>query len=277
MKLLFCTAVALCLASQAPAQPSNSEDGDQEEKRPEVRVPEPTRRSLSMTTTHTVISVRYPLAREGVDVFASALPELIAFANEQRPVNARFLERAARLIDPVSTDALLLYLTGNATPLGLSQAEKNHLGKLLRSGGLLYAEDVRPHGGHGFQGEGLGIAGTPFDRQLKALIAESAVLGDAGRAWRRVPTSHPIYSTLFNFPDGPPLISAIGANPLADRVTELEMIEDRGRVAVLFSELNISYAWAFPDAPGSTQSLRFGTNLLVFAMVQQAATRLQSR
>jgi hypothetical protein len=48
------------------------------------------------------------------------------------------------------------------------------------------------------------------------------------------------------------------------------MLEYRGRVAVVFSDLNISYAWGVPEAIGRTRALQFGANLVIFALAQYA-------
>ena len=45
----------------------------------------------------------------------------------------------------------------------------------------------------------------------------------------------------------------------------------RGRVAVLFSDLNLTYFWGDPQAHSRAPSLRFGVNLLVFAIDRQQA------
>ena len=47
------------------------------------------------------------------------------------------------------------------------------------------------------------------------------------------------------------------------------MLEQRGRVVVIFSELNISMHWANLQAENRDKSLRLGANLIVFAMTQQ--------
>ena len=52
-------------------------------------------------------------------------------------------------------------------------------------------------------------------------------------------------------------------------IVYLEMLEQRGRVVVIFSELNISMHWANPKAENRDKSLRLGANLIVFAMTQQ--------
>lgn len=54
-------------------------------------------------------------------------------------------------------------------------------------------------------------------------------------------------------------------------MTYLEMLELDGRIVAIFSDLNISYAWASPEASGRYRALQFGTNLLVFALAERRA------
>tara|TARA_B100000959_G_scaffold281151_1_gene344573 strand:+ start:976 stop:1302 length:327 start_codon:yes stop_codon:yes gene_type:complete len=55
------------------------------------------------------------------------------------------------------------------------------------------------------------------------------------------------------------------------QLTALEQLVYRGRVAVIFSDLNISYAWSASEALGRQRSLQFGANLVIFALAQYAA------
>jgi hypothetical protein len=56
-------------------------------------------------------------------------------------------------------------------------------------------------------------------------------------------------------------------------VFALEGLELRGRLAVIFSDLNISYFWGNLYADGRDRSLQFGSNLIVFALTQKYAGR----
>ena len=89
-----------------------------------------------------------------------------------------------------------------------------------------------------------------------------------GARWRKLPKSDPLYSAYFDFSDGPPLSGTSRGNVFA-----LEAIELKGRIAVIFSDLNISWFWGSRDAEGRDRSLQFGTNLLVYALAQKYAGR----
>ena len=61
----------------------------------------------------------------------------------------------------------------------------------------------------------------------------------------------------------PPMGGAPSGN-----VFDLEMLEVRGRVAVVFSDLNISWYWGDQNAEGRERGLQFGVNLIVYALTQ---------
>ena len=108
-----------------------------------------------------------------------------------------------------------------------------------------------------------GVQGTLFDRQFKALMQDPSVLGSDGSKWQKIPKDHDLYYSFFDFADGPPMGGAPGGN-----VFDLEMLELRGRVAVVFSDINISWYWGDPNADARERGLQFGVNLVVYALTQ---------
>lgn len=249
-KTLFCLFV-LCSPFSA-----------QEEVRPDLGVPEPERAPPS--SSYLIVSLLYEKAVDGEDRFPLALPELVHFAQQSGPA-AMLNSKELRLSDRKISAAALLYMSGNDAPLHINQRDQKTLGEYLKSGGLLFAEDVRPAVRRRARFADAAVAGTPFDIQFKALIADPLVLGGSGR-WQKVPHQHPLYSSFFRFDHGPPPGATSGGT-----VKDLEMLEHRGRVAVFFSDLNISYLWGAPQETGRERALQFGVNLMVFAMARQAA------
>ncbi|NKB72065.1 MAG: DUF4159 domain-containing protein [Candidatus Latescibacteria bacterium] len=239
----------------------------QSEERPPVSVPEP---KYERARSYTLTAVDYPQSNEGADRFTTALPELTQFFNTTTDIKTKVRWNETRLSDKRILQTLLLYMTGNTATLQISSEGKKNLGEYLKGGGLLFGEDIRPIDQLTRRiSQGSGLQGTPFDRQFKALIKDPQVLGGMGGRWQRIPKSHDLYSSYWDFPDGPPLGGALGGN-----VSALEMIEVRGRVAVIFSDLNISLYWADPEFSSRDRGLQLGTNLIVFAMTQQAAGRM---
>ena len=248
--------LALLLGTPALAQ----------DERPPVSIPQPERQRVTPTPGGplTIVQVNYRNAVKERDYLPQAVLELVTFTRVSTQLEVPLHSRVLTLDDPRIADALMLYMTGFDCVMRISDSEKKGLAHYLRSGGLLFAEDILPLETN-FR-TSAGVAGTPFDRQFKALIRDPQVLGIDGRHWRKLPKNDPLYSTYFDFPDGPPLSGTNRGNVFA-----LEAIELKGRVAVIFSDLNISWFWASRDAEGRNRSLQFGTNLLIYALAQKYA------
>ncbi len=242
-----------------------------QDERPDLSVPEPARASGPAPTGFFYITaIEYNDAVKQRDYLGQALPELIAFLSEEVQLEARIAWNKHTLYSQRLSESTMLYMTGHDAVVRLNDEEKRALGQYLRQGGLLYAEDIAPLGSDDDMRlpVGVGRIGTPFDRQLKALIQDPLVLGSQGRNWKRLPKNHPIYTAYFPFLDGPPLSGV----PNGD-VRDLEAIEVRGRTAVVFSDLNISWLWANLKAEGRERNLQFGVNLIVFALANKLAGR----
>ena len=241
-----------------------------QEDRPTQSIPEPTRQRSTPPPTSdasfTVIQVDYNDARKERDYLSLAAHELVQFTKIAAKLEVKLNWREESLDNRRIMDALMLYMTGYDGVMRMNGMEKKNLAEYLKKGGLLFAEDILP-----LESDPqlrAGIIGTPFDRQFKALIKDPLVLGREGARWRKLPKTHPLYSAYFDFPDGPPLSGARQGN-----VFSLEGIELRGRLAVIFSDLNISHFWGNLYADGRARSLQFGSNLIVFALTQKYAGR----
>jgi len=207
--------------------------------------------------------IDYDVADKNRDRFPTAVEDLMRYMRDHTRIKAQIQGTTIELSDPRIMEAPLLYMTGNDATLQITDIEKRNLGEYLRNGGFMFAEEIRQaNATTGLEGSGAGVAGTPFDRQFKALMADPLVLGSEGAKWQKIPKTHPLYSSFFDF-DGPPMGGAPGGN-----VFDLEMLELRGRVAVIFSDLNISYYWGDPLCDARERGLQFGVNLVVFALTQ---------
>ncbi len=239
-----------------------------QDERPPISIPQPEHQRATPTpgTPLTIVQVSYREAIKERDYLSLAAQELVSFTRVSTQLEVPLHSRVLTLDDPRIADALMLYMTGFDCVIRLDEREKQGLARYLHSGGLLFAEDILPLEAN-VRGSA-GVAGTPFDRQFKALLKDPQVLGSKGGRWRKLPKSDPLYSAYFDFPDGPPLSGTNRGNVFA-----LEAIELKGRVAVIFSDLNISWSWGNRDAEGRDRSLQFGTNLLVCALAQKYAGR----
>ena len=208
--------------------------------------------------------IDYDIADKNRDRFPTAVEELMRYMRDHTKVQARIEGTTLEFSDPRIMTAPLIYMTGNDAVLQISETEKKNLGDYLKNGGFMFSEEIRQSDSDsGLEGKEAGISGTPFDRQFKALMKDPLVLGSDGSKWQKVPKTHPLYYSFWDFPDGPPMGGAPGGN-----VFDMEMLELRGRVAVVFSDLNISWYWGDPLADARERGLQFGVNLIVFALTQ---------
>ena len=256
-----------CLASLAILLAAGRALG--QDDRPKYSPPEPAAAERRPPGALIITELRYRMTSQE-DRFSSALPELVRFFKGVRGAGKVEIEPTWNQLpadSPRLRRTTLLYMTGNQAVLQFNEAEKKGLGGFLNGGGLLYAEEIRISSAAGsLEGQGAGVEGTPFDRQFKALLQDPLVLGRNGARWEPISERHPLYAVCFDFPDGPPMGGAPGGN-----VTQLEMLTLRGRVAVIFSDLNISWYWGDSFAASRDRGLQFGANLIVFAMTQRAA------
>lgn len=208
--------------------------------------------------------IDYDIADKNRDRFPTAVEELMRYMRDHTKVQARIEGTTLEFSDPRIMTAPLIYMTGNDAVLQISDTEKKNLGEYLKNGGFMFSEEIRQSSNEdGLDGKEAGVSGTPFDRQFKALMKDPLVLGSDGSKWQKIPKTHPLYYSFWDFPDGPPMGGAPGGN-----VFDMEMLELRGRVAVVFSDLNVSWYWGDPLADARERGLQFGVNLIVYALTQ---------
>ena len=204
--------------------------------------------------------VDYDLADKIADRFPVAVDELMRYIRDHSQINAQIEGVAIELSDRRLFDAPFIYITGGPNVImKLSDIEIENLGKYLRSGGFLFAEDIAKSPNANTPPSG-GRIGTPFDRQMKDVLKKA--LGNEYRPYK-IPKTHPLYTAYYDFLDGPPMGGGAGGN-----VFDLEGIDIRGRLAVVFSDLNISWYWGDTNANGRERGLQFGLNLVIFALTQ---------
>jgi hypothetical protein len=191
-----------------------------------------------------------------------ALESLMRYMRDYTNIYARIEGPSIELSDPALFKAPFIYMVGpesgsSTRTVLLSDIEKAQLGKYLRNGGFLYLEDLS-QGQARQQGEALqGADSLPFWTQMMAVLRETS--GSEAKFFR-LPKTHPIYHSFYDFGDGPPLTNpATGAN-------DLYGIELGGRLVALLSNLGISSYWGQKDGE---RMLQFGVNVVVYALTQQ--------
>lgn len=188
-----------------------------------------------------------------------ALARLARAVAEHTGMACDLSERGCALDDPEVLKVPLVYVTAyNA--FALQPNERNALGRYLVSGGLVFAEDAR-------QGTERGPATQSIRRMLEDALGVRGYR--RGRAWafKRLPPSHPLYHTFFDF-DGPPA----GEDAVQGRqvVDYLEGVTLGDRLVAVVSRKGIGRAWDAPEARGlgPARALQFGVNLVVFTLTQ---------
>lgn len=211
--------------------------------------------------------VTYNFQNPDVDVYPLAIPELLRYLNDYTSLRARIDGQKIELSDPRLFDAPFIYITGYKAVMDMTDTEVKNLGDYLRAGGFLFADDIAPNldasgniGGDQANPQ-RGLKGTAFDQQMKAILRRA--LGAEGKFYR-ISKDHPLFHSFYDFDDGPPL----GGATQYGNVTDLEGIDIRGRLAVVFSDLNISWYWGDQGATGRERGLQFGVNLIVYALTQ---------
>ena len=143
-----------------------------QDERPPVSIPQPERQRVTPTPGGplTIIQVNYNNAIKERDYLSLAVPELVTFTRIATQLEVPLHSHVLTLDDPRIADALMLYMTGFDCVMQIRDTEKKGLARYLRRGGLLFAEDILPIETN-FRGDA-GVAGTPFDRQFKALLKD---------------------------------------------------------------------------------------------------------
>jgi hypothetical protein len=155
-----------------------------------------------------------------------------------------------------SSDALrypLLFLTGHL-PVRFTAQEEATLRTFLARGGLLFVDDHN----HDVDGAFHKTASEELTRVAGPLV--------------RLPNEHPLYSSFFQFPDGPPNTSH-ELNGWGDNLIHpyLMAVLRQNRVAVLYSNKDYSSEWSYhPENKRfySVDNTRFAVNIVVYALTR---------
>ncbi|MFH1008898.1 MAG: DUF4159 domain-containing protein [Candidatus Latescibacterota bacterium] len=210
--------------------------------------------------------VKYNFQDINRDTYPMAIPNLIQYLNDYTNLRARIDGQKIELSDRGLVGAPFIYMTGFDAVVSLSETEIQNLGEYLRSGGFLFVEDIAPNVdtdgklGGDLPNAQRGLKGTAFDQQMRSVLKQA--LGSEAK-FQRILKSHDVFHAFYDFDDGPPLGGSTGGN-----VEDLEGIYIRGRLAVVFSDLNISWYWGEKNVSGRERGLQFGVNLIAYALTQ---------
>ena len=146
-----------------------------------------------------------------------------------------------------------LFLTGHL-PVRFTEAERASVRRFVDRGGFLFVDDHN----HDIDGAFHKTVSEEIERSAGKLV--------------NVPKQHALYSSFFQFPDGPPNTSH-ELNGWGDNLIhrELKAVLRGNRIAVLYSNKDYSSEWSYhPENKRfySVDNTRFGVNIIVYALTR---------
>lgn len=175
----------------------------------------------------------------------SSLTNLIEFAKSRVPISISPEYDDVQLGSRDIFNYPFLFMTGHGN-IAVNDSEMENLRNYLDNGGFLYVDDD-----YGFD---------EYVREILENIFPDEQLFE-------LPADHPIYSNMYNFPEGrPPKVHDHDGDP-----PQALAVYRNGRMVLLYTyESNPSDGWAFDEYDNPQEvteaSLRFGVNLLVYAL-----------
>ena len=146
-----------------------------------------------------------------------------------------------------------LFLTGHL-PVRFTEAERAGVRRFVDRGGFLFVDDHN----HDIDGAFHKTVSEEIERSAGKLV--------------NLPKQHALYSSFFQFPDGPPNTSH-ELNGWGDNLIhrELKAVLRGDRIAVLYSNKDYSSEWSYhPENKRfySVDNTRFGVNIVVYALTR---------
>ena len=162
-------------------------------------------------------------------------------------------ERVVALSDPKMLAAPFCYLAGHKL-VEFSPAERRNFERYVRNGGFVFVDDCN----HDIDG----LFAKSFEAQMAAIFGAAAM--------KKLPNSHPLYRSFFQFPDGPPATS-FELNGWGDDLVHdyLKGIEINGRLAVLYSNKDYGCEWDYDWRNKrflAEDNTKFAVNIVIYAL-----------
>jgi hypothetical protein len=157
----------------------------------------------------------------------------------------------------LSSDAIFrcpfCYLSGHKL-VEFTSAERENLEKYINQGGFLFVDDCN----HDIDG----LFAKSFESQMEKIFG--------GNALKKIPKTHPIYSSFFHFENGPPATSQ-ELNGWGDDIVHdyLKAIEVNGRIGVLYSNKDYGCEWDYDFRNKrfyKIDNTRFSVNIIMYAL-----------
>jgi len=180
----------------------------------------------------------------------SSLPNLLTAIRTRTGIPVAAREATVTPLDPALPDHPYLYMTGHGN-VAFTPAERAALRGYLIGGGFLHADD-----NYGLD--------ESFRREMREVFPDAELT--------EVPVDHPIYHTLYDFPQGIPKVHEHDG-----KAPQGFGIFYGGRLVVFYSyETDLGDGWedegVHDDSPEvREQALRMGVNIFLYALGQDAS------
>lgn len=175
-----------------------------------------------------------------------SLPELLAFVRRETLVDVAPQEEVVELASDNLYSFPYIYMTGHGS-VRFSESEALRLRHYLEGGGFLHIDD-----NYGFD--------APMRREMKKVFPELEFV--------ELPFDHPIFHTVFDFPNGLPKVHEHDGKPPQG----FGLFDANDRLMVFYTfESDLGDGWepmSVHEKPEALRrdALRMGANILVYAM-----------
>ena len=163
------------------------------------------------------------------------------------------VERMVALADAKMLGAPFVYLAGHKL-VQFTPAERRNFEQYVRGGGFVFVDDCN----HDIDG----LFAKSFEAEMAKIFGPKALA--------KIPNNHPIYSSFFKFPDGPPNTGA-ELNGWGDDLVHdyLKAIVFNGRIRVLYSNKDYGCEWDYDFRNKrflAVDNTRFAVNIIQYAL-----------
>ena len=164
-------------------------------------------------------------------------------------------EQVVELASPAVYDTPFAYLAGHRL-VQFTPRERQTFERYVENGGFVFVDDCN----HDIDG----LFAKSFEAQMAAIFGPGAL--------RQLPNDHPLYSSFFTFPKGPPT-TALELNGWGDDLVHdhLRALLHDGRIAVLYSNKDYGCEWDYDFRNKrflAEDNTKFGINIILHALTR---------
>jgi hypothetical protein len=162
-------------------------------------------------------------------------------------------EHVLALADPMMLTAPFCYLAGHKL-VEFNPDERRNFERYVRNGGFVFVDDCN----HDIDG----LFAKSFEAQMATIFGAKAL--------KKLPNTHPLYRSFFQFKDGPPA-TGFELNGWGDDLVHdyLQGIEIDGRLGVLYSNKDYGCEWDYDWRNKrflAEDNTKFAVNIVMYAL-----------